>query len=144
MALPKPEQGEKILFWKNYPIAGPGKAATVTMDGQNAQSVMVVTRSGPAYFDCVHYLHDEKLPSNTDWWTTGVWDFHPETTKVQQLTEEIRLLREEVLVLSIRLQEIRDTEPAKSPKKPSERSPEQVEADRARMAAMRAKRKQKV
>lgn len=132
MSLPRPKQGQKVSFWKQYPPAGIPDLGWVIQDGERAQRVMVIGKFGVRVFDTVRHKSDPDLPRNNEWHKEGVWDYHPDEARLNNLEQAVADLQAQVESLFAK--------PEPVPEKKSGWTEERRQAQRERMQKTLAKR----
>lgn len=96
MSLPRPKQGQKVSFWKQYPPTGRPDMGWILQDGDRAQVVMVIGKFGVRTFTTVRHKSDPDLPLNPAWHTEGVWDYHPDEARINNLEQAVAKLQAQV------------------------------------------------
>jgi hypothetical protein len=96
MSLPRPKQGQKVSFWKQYPPQGRPDMGWILTDGDRAQVVMVIGKFGVRTFTTVRHKSDPDLPLNPAWHAEGVWDFHPDEARLNNLEQAVAELQAQV------------------------------------------------
>jgi hypothetical protein len=96
---PRAKAGEKVFFWPKYPVGGQPNLAFVLRDGERAQTLLVFTTTGAKTYPTVRHADDPDLKNHREWWPDGVWDHHPDTSKIKNLETAVEELRAELLAL---------------------------------------------
>jgi hypothetical protein len=110
----------------------------ILTDGDRAQVVMVIGKFGVRTFTTVRHKSDPDLPLNPAWHAEGVWDFHPDEARLNNLEQAVAELQAQVLALVNRPVE---NIAADSPKKKNSGwSEERRQQQRERMQQTLAKR----
>jgi hypothetical protein len=91
--------GEKVFFWPKYPVSGQPNLAFVLKDGERAQTLLVFTTTGARTYQTVRHADDPDLKNHREWWPDGVWDHHPDTSKIKNLETAVEELRAEMRAL---------------------------------------------
>lgn len=99
MSLPRPKQGQKVSFWKQYPVSGQPEVGWVLVNGDRAQQVMVVGKGGVRYYSTVRHVSDPELPRMNEWHRDGIWDYHPDEARINNLEQAVAELQAQVTAL---------------------------------------------